>query len=124
MKEGTVILLVDDEEDVRYVLSQTLKKAGIYIVEAANGLEALEYLENNSLPSLIVTDVSMPKMNGWRLIASLKKKSELRNIPIIISSGEYNIDDMAAALEMYCFQKGKEKPDDLLKIVEKVFNET
>ena len=77
------ILLVEDDEAVREVLRRTLSKEGLRVAEASNGLEALEFL-GQTLPSLILLDLMMPEMDGFRMVEELKAKPEWREIPVVV----------------------------------------
>jgi PAS domain S-box-containing protein len=80
------ILLVEDEEEVRLIAKTILEKMGFSVIEAENGLEALElYNQNATKINLVLTDLGMPIMDGYEMFRELKKiNSEL---PIVISSG-------------------------------------
>src|SRR6476619_3666285 len=79
-----MILLVEDEERAREVFARILRHAGYAVMEAADGLEALALLEN--LPcDLVVSDILMPKLNGYALVARIRAKWP--NMPIILTSG-------------------------------------
>jgi PAS domain S-box-containing protein len=80
------ILLVEDEDEVRFIAKELLKMFGFTVLEAVNGKEALEMYQKNAADIMLVfTDIGMPVMDGYELVEKLKKlKPEL---PIIISSG-------------------------------------
>ncbi len=79
------VLIVDDSPSVRYLTSKVIKNANINAIVAKDGLEALEILHNPAeLPDVILTDVEMPRMDGYELLASLKKQQTLREIPVIM----------------------------------------
>jgi CheY-like chemotaxis protein len=81
---GVMILLVEDEKRARELLVRILRHAGYAVKEAADGLEALSLLEN--LPcDLVVSDILMPKLNGYALAARIRAKWP--NMPIILTSG-------------------------------------
>ncbi len=81
-------LVVDDHEDLRFILSKFLKTFGYNVQQASDGIEALEILESSgSAFSLLLTDFNMPKMTGLQLIQETIK----RNISIdriVVISGE------------------------------------
>jgi two-component system cell cycle sensor histidine kinase/response regulator CckA len=80
------ILLVEDETDVRDVASETLQSIGYKIYEAANGIEALDYIKNNgSKISLVITDVIMPGMGGKELAENIEKIQP--NLKVLFTSG-------------------------------------
>lgn len=80
------ILLVEDEEMILYVAKTMLNSMGFTVIEASNGKDALELFQKNAeYITLVVTDLSMPVMDGYELIRELKKLDPAR--PIIICSG-------------------------------------
>ena len=85
----SVILVVDDEPDLRFVLRRVLERAGHDVVEAGNGADALTSVRR-SPPDLVVTDVMMPVMDGVELIRRLRCDPATRDIPIVaVSSHGY-----------------------------------
>ncbi len=79
------VLLVDDSPSVRHLTSKVIKNASMKAIVAKDGLEALEILQNSAeLPDVILTDVEMPRMDGYELLASLKKQETLREIPVVM----------------------------------------
>ena len=86
-KEGQrpVILVVDDEEEIRTVMRLTLTIAGYEVREAENGERALDSLEKN-LPDLILLDVLMPGMDGFEVCRRVRANSETAQIPVLILS--------------------------------------
>ena len=84
--EGELILVVDDEEAIRAVANRILTRHGYRVVVAANGVEGLKmYDEHHADLAAIITDVSMPEMDGPAMIAALRERKV--EIPIIVSSG-------------------------------------
>jgi DNA-binding response OmpR family regulator len=73
------VLVVDDEENIRNLLSAFFSLHGYEAISAGNGKEALDILKNTSC-DLLMTDLDMPKMNGLELVDTIRK----RNIPLII----------------------------------------
>src|SRR5882757_700021 len=80
------ILLVDDYADARAIVREALEEAGHVVVEAVNGQEALNILVSrpDERVALVVVDLQMPVMDGWRFIELLKCYVKLSTIPIII----------------------------------------
>jgi DNA-binding NtrC family response regulator len=79
------ILLVEDDELVRDMLTQVLQRSSHYVISAANGQEALALLKKQD-PDIMVTDIIMPKMSGITLISEVKNKHPHMEI-ITISGG-------------------------------------
>jgi DNA-binding response OmpR family regulator len=81
--DSPVALVVDDDRDVVKVLSDTLRKKGFAVVAAYNGLEAIASLEQR-IPDIIVTDLRMPKMDGYELIQKVKTTAQWAEIPVLV----------------------------------------
>jgi CheY-like chemotaxis protein len=81
------ILIVDDDASVRLVCAVNLEAEGLHVLEAADGLDALEQARRER-PDLILTDVSMPRLDGFRLAERLRVDERSREIPVIFLSGE------------------------------------
>lgn len=77
------ILVVEDDPGVREMLCRQLKKENWQVIEAENGCEALIKLKNYS-PGLILSDLMMPKMDGFELVHRLRQDEQWRSIPVII----------------------------------------
>ncbi len=76
------ILVVDDEPSLRRLIDRYLSMEGYEVVCVADGSEALAEVEL-WIPDLIITDVMMPKMDGWNLVEQLRRKADLLLVPII-----------------------------------------
>lgn len=83
--EPVTILVVDDEPDVLFLLRLTLEAAGYSVVEAAHGAEALETIRETR-PTLIITDLMMPVMDGRELIRRVRSRPETADVPIMLLS--------------------------------------
>lgn len=79
------ILVIDDEEKIRKVLTIHLTAEGYEVVTATNGFEALRDMEKIN-PDIIITDIVMPKVSGLEFTQALKNKADTRGIPIIVIS--------------------------------------
>lgn len=82
------ILIVDDNEDSRLILKKTLESVGHTVEEATNGEEALE-MANESSPDMIISDVLMPVMDGFRFCKEVKEEGKLKNIPFVFHTATY-----------------------------------
>lgn len=91
MPKPKVALVVDDSMLIRYSVCRFLEERGFVVEAATNGTEALEVLARVR-PSVIVTDMKMPKMSGGELISELKSKPETAGIPIFIITSRANIE--------------------------------
>ncbi len=90
------ILLVDDDADIRGAISKLLSLEGYDIVQASNGLEALDALNSHDI-KLILLDIMMPKLDG---LSALMKIRERNNLPIIMLSAKTEDSDKVLGLSM------------------------
>jgi len=88
------ILAVDDSRSLRQMVSFTLKTAGFNVVEAVDGVEALNLSKTQQF-DLVLTDQNMPRMDGLTLIENLRGQLAYRKTPILMLTTEAN-DDMKA----------------------------
>jgi chemosensory pili system protein ChpA (sensor histidine kinase/response regulator) len=85
MKANASVMIVDDSPSVRRIMSAVISSAGWEVKAAKDGLEAFEMLRNDAeLPKVILTDVEMPRMDGYELLATLKRHDTFKQIPVII----------------------------------------
>ena len=84
------VLVVDDDQDLRYILSVRLVSAGYLVYGAANGMEALLQMEKYSV-DVVLTDYRMPKMDGFEFLSLCRLKWP--GTPVVVFSAEQ--DDMA-----------------------------
>lgn len=83
---GATVLIVEDEFAIAELLSMALTDRGYRVVLAANGRQALERLNEEPLPDLIITDLMMPVLDGTGLIHAMQRSKRQRDIPCIIMS--------------------------------------
>ena len=80
------MLLVEDEEQVRKMVKKMLTRLGYQVLEAKDGIEAVEiFQQHQDEIRCVLSDLTMPRMNGWETLAALRKLSP--DIPVILSSG-------------------------------------
>src|SRR5690606_33799631 len=112
------ILVVDDERDMRAMLDTVLRRAGFDVEQAADGQAALEQAMARP-PDLVVTDILMPRLDGWQLCRRLRAERTTARIPIIFLSLR-----SAAADRIYGLQLGADdflpKPFDTRELVARV----
>ena len=89
----TVVMLVEDEPALRTLYGAALRRAGYYVTEARNGLEALKAVETAGRIDVVVTDLVMPFMSGAELAVQLRK--DRPELPFIFVSG-YMVDEMVS----------------------------
>jgi CheY-like chemotaxis protein len=105
------ILVVEDVPNILDLLAVTLRFKGYPVVTATNGQEALEKIEQER-PALVITDILMPKMDGFALVQNLRTNPKTKNIPLIFLSATYvTPEDKEFALSLGAV-KFLEKPVD------------
>lgn len=84
------ILIVDDSATVRQVLSMTLRGTGYEVIEATDGQEALNYLDDQQIEpiNMLITDLNMPRVDGIDLIRQVRRSAGFRFVPIIMLTTE------------------------------------
>ena len=92
------VLFVDDEVDNLEIIVDALRYGGVETASAKNGIEALEVLK--TFPAnLIITDLSMPGMNGWELRMKIKNDVQTQNIPVMALSAHAMSGDKERVLD-------------------------
>ena len=87
--EPLCILTVDDSASMRALLMNSLTQQGHKVIQAEDGRDALELLaRSDDQFDIIVTDINMPRMDGYELIKSLRETEQYRDLPIIVLSTE------------------------------------
>lgn len=92
------VLVVDDSKVTRGMIGRILREFGFEIIEASNGLEALEKVRIER-PELALVDWNMPEMNGYEFIKAVRSDPEYDYMKIMMVTTESDIDQMTAALE-------------------------
>jgi two-component system cell cycle response regulator DivK len=95
------ILVVDDNEDNRELVAKVLANKGYVVVEAADGEEALRKVEADK-PTLILMDISIPKIDGYEVTRRLKSSAEFRHIPVIALTAHVMRGDREKAFAAGC----------------------
>ncbi len=102
-KSGAAILVVDDNENNREVLSRRLQREGYkQVVQACDGREALELLRRQRF-DLVLLDIMMPNVDGYEVLETMKRDEQLRHVPVIMISA---LDEMKSIIR--CIEQGAE----------------
>lgn len=115
-----LILLVDDEITVLKLLEFILKKDYELVIHN-NGLEAISWMDEGHMPDLIISDLEMPYVDGLDFVRSLKTSGYYRDVPIILLSAAYSLEDLAEKLP-YSFNLLMPKPFNPSKLKESIQN--
>ncbi|WP_375511103.1 response regulator [uncultured Nostoc sp.] len=99
-KSPKVVLVVDDAISLRQTLSLTLQKSGYQVIQAQNGVEALEKLQLHPEIQVVVSDLEMPRMNGFELLSNFCQHQSLAKIPVVILTSRSAEKHRQLALEL------------------------
>ena len=115
------ILVVDDSETVRQVLQMTLGNAGFDVLEAGDGIDALDKLSMGQV-DMLITDLNMPNMDGLELIKRVRQEGTHRFTPIVMLTTESSEEKKLAGREAGAsgWIVKPFKPEQLLKVVKMV----
>ena len=120
-----VILLVEDDEDNRDLVSFVLQRSrlDVELVIAENGQEAVEKALA-SPPHLILMDMQMPVMDGWHAVPLIKANPATKDIPIIAFTAQAKPEDKARTKALGCVEHYTKPmdPEELLAIIQKYLN--
>jgi two-component system, chemotaxis family, sensor histidine kinase and response regulator PixL len=83
-KSPKVVLVVDAAISLRQTLSLTLQKSGYQVLQAQNGVEALEQLQLHSEIEVVISDLEMPRMNGFELLSNIRQNPTFAKIPVVV----------------------------------------
>lgn len=119
------ILAVDDDSSIRELL-EFLLRSHYDVITKKDGMEAMLWLSDGNIPDLIITDVDMPRLNGYEFFKNVRRSGFYRDIPIMVLSGLEN-----SKLIITCLQQGADdyilkpfNPDSLYAKINRVLTET
>ena len=116
-QNNALILIVDDDEDIRALLSIVLGTAGYRVKVAVDGLDAWEQIQAGEMPALILLDLMMPRMDGRQFLEKLHSSS--LDAAVIILSGHEATQKTAGEFEAACWLTKPVELDDLLNAVKR-----
>jgi DNA-binding response OmpR family regulator len=119
------ILIVEDTPDLLQNLSEFLMMEGFTILPCLSARSAIREFENGVIPDLIVTDLSMPDIDGFQFIEMIKKIESLRDIPVVIFSARPVQENQAhaARLGVAKYIKKPCPPDEFVQSIEEVLKQ-
>lgn len=111
------ILVVEDDDLSREGLAGLLRKQGYEAIPLCHGRQALDYLEGNAVPDLILLDMLMPVLDGWHFLEQLRRKSFRPPIPVVLTTGTILTREWAASHGCAgCLRKPIEDEDLLAEV--------
>ncbi|GFM34102.1 response regulator [Desulfovibrio subterraneus] len=113
------ILIVDDSKTVRNLVAFIMKKEGFKVTTAEDGLDGLEKLYSADRIDLIISDVNMPRMDGFTFIKTVREQDAYRDLPIVMLSTEGQDKDiqMGMSLGANLYMVKPAQPEKMVKNV-------
>jgi CheY-like chemotaxis protein/nucleoside-triphosphatase THEP1 len=96
---GASVLLVDDEDSLRKVMKDLLAREGYAVVEARNGVEALDQVDRHA-PDVIILDLNLPDMDGYSVLSQLRSREATRHVPVIVLTAKGDEDNEVRVFEL------------------------
>jgi CheY-like chemotaxis protein len=118
------VLLVDDYPDAREMYAEYLDFSGFEVIEAANGMEALQRAADTQ-PDIVLMDLSLPVMDGWEATRRLKADKRTEHIPVVALTGHAlaGISEGAKRAGCDAFVTKPCLPEDLVKEIRRVLDQ-
>jgi len=114
-----MLLLIDDDRELREALAEFLALHGYLVHSVADGCAALQWSKGgNTLPKLILLDLFMPVLDGWGFLFERRKDPRLARIPVVIMSGSRGIDRKAKEAGATAVMFKPVVPQELLRVIE------
>lgn len=122
--KSKTVLVVEDEENIRSFVAESLKSHGFNVLEARQGKEGLEVLKI-SKPDIIVTDVKMPEMDGIEFYKEIRANPKTKNIPVIMLTVKDDFSDIkyAYVIGVQEYITKPFEPEILVKRINEVLSE-
>jgi CheY-like chemotaxis protein len=96
---GASVLLVDDEDALRRVMKDLLAREGYAVIEARNGVEALDQVDRHA-PDVVVLDLNLPDMDGYSVLSQLRSRPATRKTPVIVLTAKGDEDNEVRVFEL------------------------
>ena len=98
--DNPTILLVEDDQVLQELYYERFIQSGLNVIQAFDGVEALEKIEKHPEIQLVLLDLMLPKISGYDVLARLKSNPAHKNLPVIVVSALADIDDQAKGLQL------------------------
>lgn len=93
-------LLIDDDEDIVYLLRLLLLRDGFIVHTATNGRDAQEFIATSKPTDIVITDLMLPYASGFELITQIREDRKWKDVPVIVLSGKVTERDAVRALDI------------------------
>jgi DNA-binding response OmpR family regulator len=98
-RKGAMVLLVDDEDQLRRVMRDLLQRQGYTVVEARDGAQALDEVDRHA-PDIMILDLNLPGVDGYSVLSQLRSRQATRQLPIIVLTAKGDEDNEVRVLEL------------------------
>jgi CheY-like chemotaxis protein len=115
-----LVLIVEDDSEIRYALGDLLELSGYTVAQAQNGREALQLLRSGLRPAVILLDIMMPVMNGWAFRAEQLADPQLSGIPVIVLTAMGRAEEAGRELRCHAALSKPFEISDLLTVLDRL----
>jgi type II secretory ATPase GspE/PulE/Tfp pilus assembly ATPase PilB-like protein/CheY-like chemotaxis protein len=98
-RKGAMVLLVDDEDQLRRVMKDLLERQGYSVVEARDGAQALDEVDRHA-PDIVILDLNLPGVDGYSVLSQLRSRPATRQLPIIVLTAKGDEDNEVRVLQL------------------------
>ncbi len=98
-RKGAMVLLVDDEDQLRRVMKDLLERQGYTVVEARDGAQALDEVDRHA-PDIVILDLNLPGVDGYSVLSQLRSRPATRQLPIIVLTAKGDEDNEVRVLQL------------------------
>lgn len=95
----STVLLVEDEEALRLVLKDLLTREGFTVLEAADGIAALDQVDRGA-PDIVVLDLNLPRLDGYGVLSRLRAREQTAQLPVIVLTAKADEDNEVRVFEI------------------------
>jgi CheY-like chemotaxis protein len=113
-----VVLVVEDDPDIREVLEEMLDAGGHHVLTASNGREALAVLDRMTTPCLVLLDLMMPVMSGFAFLEELTQRPDKERVNVLLISANAQVEQAARGKGVVGFVRKPFDLDDVLALVD------
>ncbi len=119
------VLCIDDSQTIQTIVQKSLEMAGYHVIGHTDPLKSVMFLlENNQNPDIIIMDIKMPNVEGYKLLQLIKRSTKLTNIPVImLTSQNRHLDKMRAqSLGAVAYMTKPFSCNNLIRTVDRILN--
>jgi CheY-like chemotaxis protein len=116
--KGGVVLVIDDDQDIREAVVDTLTEEGYAAIALADGASALTYLREQPLPVLVLLDWNMTPMNAAQFMAEIAKEPAWSTVPVVLLSADARLEDKAKQARFVGYLKKPVRLPELFRLTE------